>query len=228
MDVQERAIRSYCRANHHRLVQICRDDGISGSNGVDSRQGLFDALALIAGGQADGFIVRDLDRLARNLSIQESILARVWKDSGHVYTAVDGEVLEDDPDDPQRTAMRQMRGVFAQLDAGLIRKRLREGRRLKAERGEYAGGAPPLGMKAEGKTLVENNQEQETLDLIKKLADDGLSLRDIATRLNQKGVKTKRGKEWYASSVARALDQIDPKRRQERQATRPNWRRLTR
>ena len=44
------------------------------------------------------------------------------------------ELLEDDPDDPMRTAIRQMRGS-AQLERGLIRQRMANGRREKKAQG---------------------------------------------------------------------------------------------
>ena len=44
-----------------------------------------------------------------------------------------------------RTAMRQMRGVFHELDRRLIAKRLRDGRNAKAAKGGHATGSPPYG-----------------------------------------------------------------------------------
>jgi hypothetical protein len=34
------------------------------------------------------------------------------------------EILEDDPEDPMRTAIRQIRCVFAELERGVIRQRM--------------------------------------------------------------------------------------------------------
>lgn len=228
LDIQERAIRSWCKAHRHRLVKVCGDEGISGSNGIENREGIRTALAMLKGGRADGLVVRDLDRLARELGVQEAILAAAWATGRAVFTVSDGEVLQDDPDDPMRRAMRQMRGVFSELEAGLIRKRVREGRERKKEQGGYVGGAPPLGKRSDGGELVVNKEEQRTLQRIKTLHKQGLSLGQIATTLNDEATPTKRGGRWYPASVQRALDQIDPTRKSEREAGRPNWRRLTR
>ncbi|MEU6768108.1 hypothetical protein ABZ916_37100 [Streptomyces sp. NPDC046853] len=54
-----------------------------------------------------------------------------------------GEIMPDDPEDPMRTAMRQMMGAFAQLDRGMPVANSRRGLRIKGEKGEYAYGAPP-------------------------------------------------------------------------------------
>ena len=89
-------------------------------------------------------VISSIDRLARVLTVQEAILGMIWKLDGKLFTVDGGEVTPDDPDDPMRTAMRQMAGVFAQLDRAMVIKRLRNGRQTKAERGGYAGGAPVL------------------------------------------------------------------------------------
>ncbi|MFI9306654.1 hypothetical protein [Streptomyces triculaminicus] len=57
-----------------------------------------------------------------------------------------------------RTAMRQMRGVFHQLDRGLIRKRLKGGRATKHALGGYAYGAPRFGQGAVDKELADHDK----------------------------------------------------------------------
>ncbi|NUK90199.1 recombinase family protein, partial [Streptomyces lunaelactis] len=121
--------------------------GTSGRSTLDERPGLMDAIAWIADGRADGILAPNLDRLARELTVQEAVLSYVWALGKQVFTADDGEQLEDDARDPMRTAMRQMRGVFHQLDRGLIVKRLTEGRESKGARGGYAYGAPRFGQR---------------------------------------------------------------------------------
>lgn len=49
-----------------------------------------------------------------------------------------GEVRRDEPDDPMRTAIRQVMGTFAQLDRALLVKRLRDGGAAKARAGGHA------------------------------------------------------------------------------------------
>lgn len=62
-----------------------------------------------------------------------------------------GEVYRDDPDDPMRTAIRQVMGVFAELDRKMVAKRLRDGRLAKAAAGRKAVGDYPFGYAATGK-----------------------------------------------------------------------------
>src|SRR5262249_10380326 len=169
LDVQRDAIEKWAAANGHRVVAWFEDAGVSGANGLESRVGLADALAALENRTADGLVVYKLDRLARQLTTQEGTLAKVWALGAAVFTVDLGEVPRDDPDDPMRTALRQMVGVFAQLERGMIAARLRAGRRLKAERGEYATGAPPYGWRAVGGELEAVPAEQDVIATIRDL-----------------------------------------------------------
>lgn len=205
LDVQRRAIRTWAKANNARIVAVLSDKGVSGANGIEEREALPEALLMLKERKADGIIVARLDRLARALTVQEAILAQVWKMGGEVVTADGGQVLRDDPDDPMRTAMRQMVGVFAELDRKLTRKRLEDGRREKALQGGYAGGGPPLGKRAEGKVLVDDEDEAATVARIGELHRAGKSLREIAATLTEEGRATKRGGRWQPETIKRII-----------------------
>jgi DNA invertase Pin-like site-specific DNA recombinase len=52
LDVQRQAIRAWARASGHKITGWHTDTGVSGSNGLDSREALPDAVAEVrAGGQ---------------------------------------------------------------------------------------------------------------------------------------------------------------------------------
>lgn len=206
LEVQETGISSWAGATGHEVVAWYRDEGVSGSNGIDTRRGLYDALNLVRDGAAAGLVVYRLDRLARLLTVQESTLAAVWALGGSVFSVDHGEILRDDPDDPMRTALRQMIGVFAQLERGMIVSRLRSGRRQKHLGGGYAGyGSPPFGYRAEAGELVPIPHQQAVVTEISRLRAEGLSLSAVAAALNAAGHSTKRGSRWSAEQVRRVL-----------------------
>jgi DNA invertase Pin-like site-specific DNA recombinase len=211
LEVQEEAIRSWCLSHQMELLSIHRDEGLSGSLDPGDRPGLAAALEAIESGEAAALIVHKLDRLARSLTVQEAALAHVWRSGGEVFTVDGGQVARDDPDDPVRTAMRQMIGVFSQLEKGMIASRMRAGRRLKAERGGYAYGRPPYGYRAENKELVANAAEQLAIALAWNMRSDGASLRAIASTLESQGYRRQNGStHWYPSQVARLLKPMVP------------------
>src|SRR5450631_347777 len=77
LDVQEAAIRKYCKADGLHLVAMLTDQGQSGSNGLDDRLGLAEGLARIERGEASALVVYRLDRLARDLILQETLHERL-------------------------------------------------------------------------------------------------------------------------------------------------------
>ncbi|UQX87110.1 recombinase family protein [Jatrophihabitans telluris] len=146
LDVQRQSIEHRCATDGHSLIASFQDVAISGTLAAADRPGLTDALNLVASGDADGLLTARLDRLARTLTIQEGLLAVVWKNSGQVYTADHGEVMHDDPSDPMRTAMRQIVGVFAELERAMIVKRMSDGRRRRVDvKGQWVSGRGPFG-----------------------------------------------------------------------------------
>ena len=188
-----------------RIVRVCTDGGVTGKAGDDERPGLSEALQMLAAGEADGVLAPNLDRVARELTQQEAILSVIWAHGARAFTADRGEHLPDDEDDPMRTFVRQVMGAAAQLERGLIAKRLRNGRKTKAAAGGYAYGAPAYGQRAEEKALTVDSAEAEVLEQMRAWQEEGVSIRGICERLNSAGIPSKRGGKWHPTTVARLL-----------------------
>lgn len=205
LDAQARAVRGWCRANGHRLRRTVSDVGVSGATDALDRPGLADALQSVLSGEVDGIVIARLDRLARALTVQEATLAIVWRAGGAVFTADQGLVLQDDPDDPMRTALRQVVGVFSELERRLVTKRLRDGRAEKARTGRKSVGSYAFGYQAGGlgreRDSVEHPGEIETVREILARRSAGESYRAIARRLNEAGKAAKRGGAWHPMTV---------------------------
>ncbi len=205
LDVQTRIVREWTRRHGHRLVQVHSDGAIRGTTDAVDRPGLTAALRELQEHRADGLIVATIDRLARRLTVQEAILAMVWQHGGRVFTADDGEVREDDPDDPMRTAIRQMRGVFAELDRAMVVKRLRDGRKAKEAMGRKAVGTYAYGFRGAGKgrdrDATPDEDEQRIVRRIGELRAAGESYREIAAALDREGLRPRRAESWSAMTV---------------------------
>ena len=95
------------------------------------------------------------------------------------------------------------------LSAHSTWERLDRGRRAKAAQGGYAGyGSPAFGQKTIDGELVENPEEQQIIELIRRHHKSGKSLQQIANWLNDNGYRTKRGQLWQRISVKRVLDRL--------------------
>jgi DNA invertase Pin-like site-specific DNA recombinase len=207
LEVQEQAIRRWAKKSGHRLVAVFRDEGVSGSNGVTQRIGLIDALAALKARDAAGLVVARLDRLARDLIIQEQLLAEVKRSGATPFSTAPGEAayLTDDPDDPSRKLIRQVLGAVSEYERAMISLRLRTGRARKAEHGGFAYGSPPFGYTANDGALVPDPTEQHVIARMRELDAEGWTQREIATTLNREGHRTKQNRAWTRVTVGVVL-----------------------
>src|SRR4051812_6194661 len=205
LDVQEKAVRTYAKEHRLAVVEVFREEGVSGTVPVTERPALMSALELMTACKADVLLVPNLDRLARELHVQEAALGLLWDAGKSVHTVEDGEVRQDDPDDPMRKAMRKMRGVLAELDKDTVVMRLRKGKQAKRTKGGFIGGQVPFGYVTEGGHLVPEPVEQSIIQRMKELRERGSSLRIIVATLEGEGLHSKSGGRWHPTQVQRVL-----------------------
>jgi site-specific DNA recombinase len=202
IDLQRQAIREYAESKGYELVNVFEDEGVSG--GIENRPGLaalFGYLELNK--DIHSVIIYKLDRLARDLYIQEHLVKKMEALNAGLISTKEPDLASGDP---MRKAFRQFMGIVSELEKAFITMRLSGGRLNKAKKGGYAGGKPALGYRAVEGMLVIDSQEAETVKLIRKLRKQGLSLDGIALRLNSLNIPTKRGgNAWYKSTVAGIL-----------------------
>jgi DNA invertase Pin-like site-specific DNA recombinase len=205
LDSQEAAVRAWAGRHGHQIGQVLSDKGVSGAIDALDRPALGEALQVLKEKGADGLIVARLDRLARALTVQEATLGIAWRMGTTVFTADQGEVLRDDPDDPMRSALRQVVGVFSELERRLVSKRLRDGRSAKAATGRKAVGAYAFGFRAGGvgreRDAVPDATEARTVAYVLERRAEGATYREIAGSLNARQVPTKKGGSWHPMTV---------------------------
>ncbi len=200
LDVQEAAIRTYCKAENLRLVAMVSDEGQSGSNGLDDRRGLAEGLARIERGEATALVVYRLDRLARDLLLQETVHARLEAGGAAVLSVSEPAV---EGDDATRVLVRQLLGGIAQYERAVIRGRMMAGKAAKVAQGGYGGGRPPYGYRAASGSLEPNPEEAAILQTVKTMRREGASYREIATALSEAGLATRNGSAWNPNQIRR-------------------------
>lgn len=210
LNAQADACAAWAAANGHEIVGVERDEALSGRLGVEQRPGLLRALIALEDHAADGLIVHRLDRLARELHVQEAALARAWSahEGVEVYEAVEGRIKRDDPDDPHRTFLRQVLGAASQLERGLVAARLQGGRRRKAARGEWIGGHrlhPRYGYEVVEGAYTPVAEQQTVIDRMAVLRAEGGTYRAVAATLNAEGVRPPAGDVWHPTTVRKVL-----------------------
>lgn len=196
LDIQTGAIVEHCKARHHQLVQVVADGDVSGT--LETRPGLTEILGRLEAGEAAVLVVPRLDRLARDLMIQEATIRKLQDMGIRVESVVEEDI---DSQDPTRVLVRQMLGAIAQYEAALIRGRLAGGREAKRSRGGWIGGNVPYGYRTEDGELVPDSQEIAGKQLACRLRSEGNSLRAIAAAMTDAGYHPKRAKKWTAETI---------------------------
>ena len=140
-------------------------------------------------------LIESLSRIARDLLVQEAIIADFRKHGFTIISAMEGVDLCDD--DPSRKAMRQMFGVWAEYEKVMLVLKLRAAReRIKAKTGKCEGNK---GYKdsPEGLAILDR------INSLRRKPRNGrrLTWQQIADSLNQAGIKTLDGREWSFQRV---------------------------
>ncbi len=146
-------------------------------------------------------IIERLDRLARDIIIQERII-RGFRELGcHLISTLEAEGEDLCEDDPTRDMIRQICSVFAQYDKKMLVAKLRASReRMKQRTGKCEG----------RKGYDESEEGRRTIQYIKILHKKKknykrLTFKQIADRLNTEGVTTLDGKQWSLYRVQNVL-----------------------
>ncbi|MFM1966829.1 MAG: hypothetical protein RL134_2554 [Actinomycetota bacterium] len=212
LKVQQAACVELAEAEGFEVVAVHADEGVSGAEQLDARDGLVSAIDMLQSEQADVLVVYRLDRLARDLIMQETLLQRVWAAGALILScsAAETELARlDDGEDPARTLVRQILAAVAAYERSMIRLRMRGGRRRAARERVFAGGIPPFGWEPDKTTpmgLREVWLEQATIQRAARLHEvDGLSWPEVAAQLNAEGMYRREARAWDAQSVRRAV-----------------------
>jgi DNA invertase Pin-like site-specific DNA recombinase len=177
---------------------VYADEGISGKEGLDGRAGLAAALDYLDANPGSTLVIPRLDRLARDLMVQEQVLADIWRTGATVVPCSAAERVycqPDNPDDPARTLIRQVLGAVAAYERTMIRLRMTRGRRRLLEQQGWAGGPVPYGWT--------DPAEVDTLATVNAMRHHRYTWQEIAGQLNQSGRMKRNGQFWTASELQR-------------------------
>ncbi len=201
--IQEDRIKLYAEAKGVPLVRIFRDDGVSGALAV--RPALVELMNYAeANRQMNlGLVFLRLDRLARDLLIQEGLIADFHKHGLQVFSIEEEDLCSTDP---TRKLFRQMKGMLAEYEKAMITARMSAGRIRKAQEGRYPGGRVSYGFRIEKDLYVPVEEELTIVREIRRLRrrnSNGrrLSYGKIAEVLSQREVMPPSGRKWYPMTV---------------------------
>jgi DNA invertase Pin-like site-specific DNA recombinase len=193
---QEKACREAAAAHGMQIVEIFRE----AVTGTESERPVLAELLVSLELNHHGVrtvIIEKLDRLARDLMIQESIIGNFAKKGFNLVSAVEGADLLGN--DPTRKFIRQVLGAVAELDKTLLVAKLRASRdRKRASTGRCEG---RMGYRdtEEGRAVIMRIRELMAVPKHYRRP----TLQQVADTLNAEGFLTMKGKPWTLHRVAR-------------------------
>ena len=99
------------KAHNVRLAKIYREEGVSGTKDLENRPALGELLDALHCEGVKLVLVEKLDRLARDLMVQESILHDISRKGFQLVSVAEPDLCSDDP---SRKLMRQIMGAFSE------------------------------------------------------------------------------------------------------------------
>ncbi len=191
---QEQAVMEYARANGIEIIQTFKEDHTGTQEDRPQLARMIVSMEKNRHGVTT-VIIEKLDRLARDLMVQEAIIRDFQGKRFHLISALEGPDLC--KDDPTRELIRHVFGAIAQYDKSMLVAKLRASRQRKKI----------LTGKGEGRTgYYETEAGRAIINKIRayrrtKKYGKRKSWATIAEILNSQGLRTMTGKEWTAGTV---------------------------
>lgn len=188
-DRQALAIKAYAKANDIKVIDTFREEGVSGKLELEHRPALLALMNALAENGTRLVLIEKLDRLARDLMVQETLIADLQKAGYQIISVAEPDLCVDDP---TRILMRQIFGAIAQYEKTMIVGKLRGARqRMRAKDGRCEG-RKPYGTR---------NGELDIITAMRGMRAEGVAYDAIALKLNSDGIKPRSGSRWHGSSV---------------------------
>jgi DNA invertase Pin-like site-specific DNA recombinase len=195
---QVEAISVYAKRAGLEIVQWFDDPAVSGSDRIETRPGFSALLDRIEANGVRTVVVEDSSRFARDLVIQElGILVLIQR--GVTVLTASGEDLTQ-TDDPIKKAMRQIAGVFAELEKSRLVAKLKAARdRKRLAEGKCEGRKSHAELQPDMVALAKRLYRPDRQTKRRR------SLRKISAGLAAAGFLNERGQPFAAKSVKAML-----------------------
>jgi len=177
LDNQESKIMTYAELNGIELVDLVRDEGISGKS-LD-RDGIKRVLEMAKARQIDAIIVYKLDRLSRK-TLDTLNLIELFEKYGVAFHSISEKI---DTESATGKFFLTIVSALSQMERDLISERTTDALSYKKEKGEWCGRVP-YGFMVQDSRLVENPDQIKTIQKAKRLKRQGKSYRAISKVIN--------------------------------------------
>lgn len=192
---QLRDCRTFCKANHYRIVAIYVDRATTARKDVEKRVHLMEMISDSAKQNWEYVIVWKLDRFARNRNDSAIMKMRLRKNGVKVLSAT-----EHLTDSPESIILESVLEGMAEFFSAELSQKVTRGMRESALKCHSVGGHIPLGYKVENHKLVIDPDTAHIVQEAFSLYANGESVADICRKFNSAGYKTAKNTEFNRSS----------------------------
>lgn len=201
LEAQKNFFAEFTEKNGHTLVRLYADEGISGTK-IKNRTEFQRLMRDAQKGLFQMVVVKDISRFARNtVDFLQSIRQLKALNIETVFLTANQTVLGNSE------FVLTIFGALAQEESANTSKRIKFGKKINAEKGRvpnYVYGYDKV--PGDYFNLTVNPTESEVVKEIFTLyISDGYGASRIASILNDRGIKTKRGCQWTQNAIMRIL-----------------------
>ena len=192
---QMAAITEYAKMHEYQIEETYQEV-FTGTKDSDDRPAMRKMLADLIHSKigVKHIIVEKVDRVARDLIVQESVIAKLQSYGITILSTCEPDLCSDDP---SRVFIRQVLGAVAQLDRSLIVRKTRAARERIRSTGARCEGRKPYGFRP---------GESETIKRIVAMRNRDFTACAIAGELNALDFFTRTGRKWTGVQVKRIIE----------------------
>jgi DNA invertase Pin-like site-specific DNA recombinase len=141
-------------------------------------------MAAVESGEIQTVVVKDMSRIARSVRDLMRTVDRL-REAGVALHFIDDPIeVRPNDNDPTQDLMLQILAAVAEFEAKITQQRVREGIAARQESDDYHHGPAPLGFEKDDGRLLETTQYDQVCAILKMVAEDELSQRQAANRLD--------------------------------------------
>ena len=134
--------------------------------------------------ELDHVVVHEVSRLARSIADFDSTVEQLHDAGTSVHIVSEGLHLPADDTDPYSRALAQLLGVFAELDAAIIRDRVQQGLDVRLSDPEYHHGPAPLGYDKDDGRLVPTHEYPAVCRVLAAVESEDMTVTAAADTLD--------------------------------------------
>lgn len=194
-EAQRVAIQHWADSNGITIAQWFVEE-VKGASPLHRRPIFLESLGAVAAHGAGLLVVQRLDRFSRDPLTAALAQAELQRHGATLSVAIGAP----SGDDPTSELIRSILFAVARFEKEMIKARIKAALAVKRSRGECIGTAP-YGARADGKSLVVEPSEVNTIRRLRELRSQGMTIREVVEHAAKEGLRNRAGNPFTIATV---------------------------